>query len=97
MSGFSKIGSPLKDLLRKGKVWKWGEDQVIAFAQLKEKLCSAEVLQRPDPELPYILTTHWSQKGMGAVLSQVDSLGKEHPVCYDSRTCNPADFFLWEL
>ena len=62
-----------------------------AFAELKDRLCSAEVLRRPDPELPYILTTDWSQKGMGAVLSQVDSLGKERPVCYASRTCNPAE------
>ena len=49
------------------------------------------MLRRPDPELPHILTTDWSQKGMGAVRSQVDRLGKEHPVCYASWTCNPAE------
>ena len=88
VSGFSKIASPLNDLLRKGKAWKWEGEQTIAFAELKEKLCSAEVLRRPDPELPCILTTDWSQKGMGTVLSQVDGSGKEHPVCYASRKSN---------
>ena len=68
-------------------MWERGGEQVPAFAEL----CSAEVLQRSDPELPYILTTDWSQKGMGAVLSQVESLVKERPVCYASRTCNPAE------
>ena len=60
VSGFSKIASPLNDLLKKGKAWMWGAEQMNAFAELKERLCSAEVLRRPDPELPYILTTDWS-------------------------------------
>ena len=28
---------------------------------------------------------------MGAVLSQIDKEGKEHPVAYASKTCNPAE------
>ena len=28
---------------------------------------------------------------MGAILSQVDLGGVEHPVCYASRSCNPAE------
>ena len=38
-----------------------------------------------------MLATDWSKKGMGAVLSQIDVEGKEHPVSYASRTCNPAE------
>ena len=38
-----------------------------------------------------MLATDWSQKGMGAVLSQIDKDGKEHPVSYASRSCNPAE------
>ena len=91
VSGFSKIAAPLNELLRKGMAWKWGSEQIAAFAELKDRLCSAEVLRRPNPDLPYILTTDWSQKGMGAVLSQISTEGKEHPVCYASRTCNPAE------
>ena len=46
------------------------------FAEWKEKLW------RPDPDQPRVVTTAWSKKGMGAVLSQVDSERKEHPVSY---------------
>ena len=49
------------------------------------------MLRRPDPDSPYILTTDWPQKGMGAVLSQINSGVKEHPMYYASRTCNPAE------
>lgn len=87
--GFSAIAAPLNGLLRKGVAWHWGEDQEKAFAELKDKLCRAEVLRRPG--LAYVLTTDWSQRGMGAVVSQVDKDGKEHPISYASRSCNLAE------
>ena len=49
------------------------------------------MLRRLDPSLPYVLATDWSQKGVGAVLSQIDKDGKEHLVSYASRSCNPAE------
>ena len=91
VKGFSVIASPLHQLLRKGALWHWGKDQQTSFLELKEKLCTTEVLRRPDSTLPYVLATDWSQKGMGAVLSQIDKEGKEHPVSYASKSCNPAE------
>ena len=91
VEGFSVIASPLHSLLRKGIKWHWGIDQQNSIAELKDKLCTAEVLRRPDSSLPYVLATDWSQEGMGAVLSQIDLEGKEHPVSYASRSCNPAE------
>lgn len=44
----------------------WGEEQQGVFVKLKE------VLKLPDHYNPYILMTNWSQRGMGAVLSQLD-------------------------
>ena len=70
VSGFNKIAAPLNELLKKGMTCKWGDNQISAFNELKDKFCSAKVLRRPDSDLPYILTTDWSQKGMGAVLSR---------------------------
>ena len=49
------------------------------------------MLQRPDSVFPYTFTTDSSQKGMGAILNQTDSKGKEHPISYASRSCNPAE------
>ena len=58
---------------------------------MKAHLCSAPVLQVPDAYKPFILTTDWSQHGTGAVLSQLDETDVEHPICYASRSCNPAE------
>ena len=68
-----------------------GEAQAAAFLELKEQLCGAAILQLPDAYSPFILTTHWSQRGMGAILSQVRKDGEEHPVCFASRSYNPAE------
>lgn len=48
--------------------------------RLKEKLCRTTVLRLPYHNPPYILTTHLSQKGTGAVLNQLDVERVEYPV-----------------
>ena len=88
---FSTIAFPLNKLMKKEAPWEWSKTQQEAYAELKEQLCSTPVLQLPDAYKPFILTTDWSQKGMGAVLSQLDAEGVEHPICYASRSCNPAE------
>ena len=88
---FSSIAFPLNALLKKDRPWEWGEAQESAYLELKEQLCSAAVLRLPDPYSPFILTTDWSQRGMGAILSQLNSEGVEHPICYASRSCNAAE------
>ena len=88
---FSTIAFPLNSLLKKDRPWVWGETQAAAFLELKEQLCGAAILQLPDAYSPFILTTDWSQRGMGAILSQVGKDGEEHPVCFASRSCNGAE------
>ena len=55
-------------MLKKKRLWEWG-DKEAAYFELKEPFSSATVLKLPDPFKPFIMTTDWSQKGMGAVLS----------------------------
>ena len=88
---FSTLAFPLNKLLKKTERWVWGKEQEGAFLKLKEALCSATVLKLPDHYKPYILTTEWSQRGMGAVLSQLDSEMVEYLVAYASRSCNPSE------
>ena len=88
--GFSVIASPLHSLLRKGVAWHWDQDRQNSFSKLKDKLCKVEVLRRLDSTLPYVLATDWSQKGMGSVLSQIDTKRKEYSVSYASKSLNPA-------
>ena len=77
---FSSIASPLNELLRKNKQWVWGDKQEMAYQTLKDKLCGAEVLLRPNSAKEYRLTTDWSQQGMGAVLSHSMKKGKKGPL-----------------
>ena len=66
---FSTIAFPLSSLMKKDRPWEWGKARADGFVELKEHLSSAAVLKLPDPYSPFILTTDWSQRGMGAILS----------------------------
>ena len=43
------------------------------------------MLQSPDFDKPFTLQTDASDRGVGAVLSQVDDEGADHPIAYFSR------------
>ena len=88
---FNTIAFPLNSPMKKDRPWEWGAVQQTTFVELKEQLCSAAVLHPPDAYRPFILTTDWSQRCMGAILSQLDMEGVEHPVSYASRSCNAAE------
>ena len=91
VANFTTIAFPLNSLLKKDRPGVWGEAQSAAFLELKEQLCGAAILQLPDAYSPFILTTDWSQRGIGTILSRVGKDGEEHPVCFASRSCNPAE------
>ena len=69
----------------------WTTACVNAFQRLKELLCTSPVLKSPDFHLPFILQTDASDRGIGAVLSQRDHCGQEHPVAYFSRKLLPRE------
>ena len=56
-----------------------------------ELLCSSPILQSPDFSRPFILQTDASDRGIGAVLTQKDNSGHEHPVSYYSRKLLPRE------
>ena len=49
------------------------------------------MLHHPDWSKPFLVQTDASAKGLDAVLSQIGPDGKEHPVCYASRTLQPLE------
>lgn len=87
----SSIANPLVGLLKKNKEFSWNNEQENAFQELKNALTSAPILSHPNFQKPFILQTDASGAGIGAVLSQIDDDGKEHPVAYASRTLKPAE------
>src|ERR1700677_3174097 len=49
---FAKIATPLNCLTRKDQEWKWGEDEELAFNDLREGFNSEPILHYPDPSKP---------------------------------------------
>ena len=90
---FSTLAAPLSDLTRKGQPEKvqFSESCRTAFVKLKESLLKAPVLKIADPGKPFVLQTDASDYGLGAVLSQADEEGEEHPVAYASRKLFPQE------
>ena len=62
-----------------------------AFRELKQRLCTAPVLQSPNFSLPFVLQTDASDRGVGAVLAQRDENNCDHPVAYFSRKLRPRE------
>ncbi len=62
-----------------------------AFQTLKGLLCSSPILKNPDFDRLFIVQTDASDRGIGAVLSQLSDEGSEHPVAYYSRKLLPRE------
>lgn len=87
---FSKITQPLTACLRKGKTVEKSERYIEAFQKCKELLINAPILQYPDMNKPFILTTDASEVAIGAVLSQ-GTIGSDRPIAYASRTLSDTE------
>ncbi|GFV34309.1 retrovirus-related Pol polyprotein from transposon 297 [Trichonephila clavipes] len=82
---FSVIAAPLTDALKgrakKGEIT-WTTECENAFRELKGKLIDKPVLYAPNFEREFIVQTDASNAGMGAVLTQLNEQGEEHPILY---------------
>ncbi|XP_073962916.1 uncharacterized protein [Choristoneura fumiferana] len=81
---FAKVAEPLTRLTKKNANWEWEEDQISAFAKLRELLVSSPVLAQADHTKPYTIKSDASSYALGAVLVQGEG-ESEHPIEYASR------------
>ena len=88
---FARIAHPLHALTQKGSVFHWTSDCEVAFDTLKTRLTSAPVLAFPNFDQDFILETDASIRGLGAILSQKDQDGKQHPIAYASRALTESE------
>ena len=68
----------------------WSPDCQQAFLELKSALTQAPILAYADYNLPFVLYTDASLRGLGAVLAQVQD-GRERVIAYASRSLHPAE------
>ena len=87
----SSILSPLINLTRKGIPFNWTTECQEAVDIMKTKLTTAPVRCYFDPELPTVLTTDASGRGIGCTLSQINKEGKMNLIAFGSRVLKPAE------
>ncbi|GJT70319.1 putative reverse transcriptase domain-containing protein [Tanacetum coccineum] len=71
---FSLISKPLTKLTQKDKKYKWGKEEKEAFHTLKQKLCSALIVELPEGTKDFMVYCNASLKGYGSVLKQREKL-----------------------
>jgi hypothetical protein len=87
IESFAQTAGPLTKRTRKDCAWKGGplpEDAQKAFEQLQSK-------PTVDFDREFILTVDSSSIGVGAILSQFNNKGIEHPCAYASRVLTPSE------
>ncbi|KAF0701453.1 hypothetical protein As57867_008033, partial [Aphanomyces stellatus] len=82
---YAAIVLPLSELTKDSVEWLWMDEQQDAFETIKLHLQQAPVLQFPDHDKPFIVTADASDLCCGAVLSQMDGVGDEHPIAFMSK------------
>ena len=85
VQNFAQIAKPLHRKTEKNAQFNWTGEVKTAFEHLHNHLSTTPVLAYPDFEKEFILDTNASDSGIGGVLSQIDSQGRERVVVYESR------------
>nr|XP_054932847.1 uncharacterized protein K02A2.6-like [Dermacentor andersoni] len=85
------VAATLYELLAKDKTWKWEQRHQKAFDELKRCLLSRTVLSHYDESKPLLISCDASPCGVGAVLAELDSQGREAPIAFASRTLGAAE------
>lgn len=91
IKGYSRIISPMTELLPKDVEFKWGPRQQNAFDILKTCFTSGPVLCHYDPSKPCRLEADASDYVTAGILSQLDDQGILHPIAFFSKKMTPAE------
>ena len=89
--GFAGIAQPLHRLTCKDVTYQWTDSCQKAIDELKGKVASAPVLAYPAFNKDFVLETDASIQGLGAILSQLRSDDKLHPIYFASRALSPQE------
>ena len=84
LKDFSKIASPLINLLKKTSKFKWSNKCEQAFQELKRRLTTTPILTMPEEGKEYTIYSDASKNRLGCVLMQDDKI-----IAYASRQLKP--------
>ena len=91
VQNYSKISSPLNNLLRKDVKFEWTNECQNSFDSMKKALISSPILSYPDMSKNFILTCDASSSAIGFVLGQLDDDNKEHVIAFGGRSLSPCE------
>ncbi|MEL7520270.1 MAG: RNase H-like domain-containing protein, partial [Cyanobacteria bacterium J06553_1] len=87
IKGYGDLIAPLSELLKKDKKFEWAANQEVNFEQLKQRICSAPVVQLVNPaDENFTMITDASSVALGGVLMQADGV-----IAYESRKFTPTE------
>lgn len=87
---FARITKPMTQCLKKGSKITLDQNYINCFNHCKTLLINDPILQYPDFDKEFLLTTDASNVAIGAVLSQ-GPVGSDKPIAYASRTLNTSE------
>ena len=70
VEGFSKIATPLTNLLKKDQKFEWSDTCQHSFEELRQRLTTTPVLALPSGKDGYVVYSDVSRKRLGCVLMQ---------------------------
>jgi len=86
---FTKITSPLFQLLTKAMEFSWNVQCQTAFETLKEKLSIAQILRGPNQSIHFHISTNASDISIGVVLGKKEEK-RPYAIYYISKNLTPA-------
>ena len=88
---FSKKAAKLRELLTKSAKFRWEKEHQTCYEELLLAFKKETLLRYFDPSLQTFVIVDAHQKGLGAVLSQGNSIQEARPVAVASRTTSKAE------
>jgi len=86
---YAKIAAPINQLVKKNTKFIWTEKAQKAFNKLKKKFEEKPILITPDPTKPFKIFADTSNHVTGAVLTQRDDNGVQHPYFFYLKLLSP--------
>jgi len=88
---YAKVITPINSLVKKNSKFNWTNEAQKAFEELKKRFKKEPILMTTDPTRPFEIFTDASNHGTGAVLTQKDENGVQHPCFFYSKPFTGAE------